>query len=164
MVKLNRYYVNDQWKQIKIRNGVNMPMILDLDEYRAPVNALLPGESIMPDDEALPVTAGTLPASQPTINEELVPELVSMGFSEHGVRKALLATQSNDLEVTMNYILEHMEDTGFNDPIEIVPGVVQTNSTAVSVNMDSVAMLSSMGFTEDQATAALMSTGQDVER
>ena len=171
MVKLNRYYVDDQWRQIKIRNGVDMPEVLDLGGYRSPGDGLLLGETPMPSEEEHFAHAPAAAPSAPYINEDLVPELVSLGFSEHGVRRALQATRSSDLEVAMNYILEHLDDAGFNDPVLSTPlgaaagsATAATAGAAAGVSAEAVDMLSSMGFSADQAAAALLSAGQDVER
>uniref|UniRef100_A0A6S9IZW9 Ubiquitinyl hydrolase 1 n=2 Tax=Heterosigma akashiwo TaxID=2829 RepID=A0A6S9IZW9_HETAK len=46
----------------------------------------------------------------------MVASLVAMGFSENGCRRACLATQNANVEVAMNWVLEHMGDPDFNDP------------------------------------------------
>jgi len=50
------------------------------------------------------------------VDEGLVVQLTSMGFSENGCRRAAIATHNADPETAMNWIFEHMEDADFNDP------------------------------------------------
>ena len=47
----------------------------------------------------------------------LVNQLMSMGFSENGCRRAAIATQNADPETAANWMFAHMDDTDFNDPL-----------------------------------------------
>lgn len=67
----------------------------------------------------------------------------------------------------MNWVLEHMGDADFNDPLP-APSSVGAPSSAVDkgspVNPEALVMLTSLGFTDRQAEAALKATGGDAAR
>jgi ubiquitin carboxyl-terminal hydrolase 5/13 len=51
----------------------------------------------------------------------IVAELMGMGFSENGSKRAALATRNAGSEAAMEWVFSHMEDPDFNDPI-VPPG------------------------------------------
>lgn len=75
----------------------------------------------------------------------------------------------------MNWVLEHMSDADFNDPLP-APGATATATAAASPaagateaacaapDPESLVMLTSLGFTDRQASAALKATGGDTAR
>ncbi|KAJ0412866.1 hypothetical protein ATCC90586_002496 [Pythium insidiosum] len=56
----------------------------------------------------------------PPVNQELLSQLMDMGFGEIRSRKGLLATDSASLEAAINWISEHQEDPDIDDPIKFV--------------------------------------------
>lgn len=68
-------------------------------------------------------------------------------------------------EVAMNWVIDHMGDADFNDPLPD-PGAGGATDAGASAAADpaSLMMLTSIGFTERQATAALKATGGDAAR
>eukprot|EP01035_Chromulina_nebulosa_P019934 gene19934-25897_t len=94
-------------------------------------------------------------------NEDLVNQLSLMGFHENGCRKALIATNNSDIESAMNWIFEHIDDPDFNDPPKSIDNaIISTNH----LSEESILMLSSMGYTHDQAKASLLATDNNIER
>ena len=67
------------------------------------------------------------------------------------------AMQNASAEVSMEWVLAHMEDADFNDPLPSPAAApsAQTAGGAGGADAESVALLSSMGFTDAQAAAAL---------
>lgn len=68
--------------------------------------------------------------------------------------------QNMGTEGAMEWVLGHMEDADFNDPLADPSAASQTppastSATAAEPSAESVMMLSSMGFTDKQAAAAL---------
>ena len=66
---------------------------------------------------------------------------------------------------------EHKEDADFNDPITEPSASASTNAASSNssgsrpaVNEESLLMLTSMGYTTEQCTAALLATDQNIER
>ena len=43
-------------------------------------------------------------------------QLVDMGFSRNGCMRALFETKNSGVEAAMNWVMEHMSDSNFNDP------------------------------------------------
>lgn len=66
----------------------------------------------------------------------------------------LIATLQNaGTEGAMNWVLGHMEDADFNDPL---PNASSSDGAPEgAADPESIMMLVSMGFTDQQATAAL---------
>lgn len=160
VIKLGRYYVDSTWKQVKVDALVPMPEILDLSMYRG--HGLQDREVLMVDNETSTSTE-TVETNTITADESIVMQLMSMGFSENGCRKAAIATLNADVELALNWIISHMEDADFNEPIEssIKKNVVAEN---IGINDESLSMIVSMGYTEKQALAALKTNNNDLER
>jgi ubiquitin carboxyl-terminal hydrolase 5/13 len=107
-----------------------------------------------------------------------------MGFSENGSKRAAVATQNVSADTAMEWVFAHMEDPDFNDPVGVddlmshagtaaagstaaADGVItggNTTAAASATTPESVTMLSSMGFSESQASVALRRSAGDVER
>ena len=108
---MRRYTLDDKtWQPKKIDALVKAPETIDLEFLRS--SGPQPGEELQP--EAAPPPS----AAAPVADEGIVAQLVSMGFSENGSRRAALATNNASADVAMNWVLEHMGDANFNDPIE----------------------------------------------
>jgi ubiquitin carboxyl-terminal hydrolase 5/13 len=134
-----------------------MPEKLDLSEY-TPLG-LADGEV----DLSNSIVTSTTSVEPFVISEDLVGQLVSMGFSENGCRRAAIATNNGDVETAMGWVLEHMDDADFNDAPSL-PTASETAPVTSAIDEDQIMLLSSMGFTTEQATAALMATNSNVER
>lgn len=107
---------------MKVDAAVPMPVDLDLSQYKG--LGPQPGEVLMSDAAGESGSSGSNSSSSATPaatvpDENLVSMLMSMGFSENGCKRAAVATNNtSDVEVAMNWILEHMEDANFNDPFD----------------------------------------------
>ena len=72
----------------------------------------------------------------------------------------------------MNWVLEHMDDADFNDPLPASGAAAASASSSsaaaaageAGVDAEALVMLTSLGFTERQAEAALKATGGDAAR
>lgn len=53
-----------------------------------------------------------LPILPVELNEEIIMQLVLMGFDMEGCKKAVYHTQNQGVEPAMNWVLEHMGDPG----------------------------------------------------
>lgn len=169
MVKMGRYFVGDNWVQQKINARIDVPEELDLSAHRG--SGPQSDERIMSNDT--PAASTTTGAAQVAfeIDEGLVMTLVSMGFSENGCRRAAIATHNADAETAMNWVFEHMEDPDFNDP-PVLPTAgapatdtaSATNSGVAAADPEAVAMLTTMGYSEEQVAAALQATSNNIER
>ncbi|KAK9828649.1 hypothetical protein WJX72_001313 [[Myrmecia] bisecta] len=165
MVQMKRYYVAKDWTARKLEVLVDVPDSLDLEPLRAA--GPQPHEELQPEDGDASGGAAEPPAAPPAVqpDPEIVSQLVGMGFSENGSKRAAVATQNAGAEACMEWVLGHMEDADFNDPL---PAPSATTAAAAGgspeANPESVMMLTSMGFTDQQAGAALKACQGSVER
>ncbi|RHY26524.1 hypothetical protein DYB32_007529 [Aphanomyces invadans] len=150
LVQMRRYYVSDDWTPKKMEVSVPVPESLDLSSFQS--TGKQAHEVLLPDGGDAATSA--LAALEP--DAALVAELVAMGFSENGCKRAALATSNASTEVAMEWILTHMEDADFNSPV--VP-VTRGRSSSDGPSADVVANLTMMGFSEVQAKCALDQTG-----
>lgn len=170
-VSVARFSVGADWLPRKLDVSVEAPVTLSLEHLRA--SGLQPGEAEMPPDPPAGnnTAAGTAPAAlaapaQVTPDEALVAQLVAMGFSENGSRRAAVATGNASAEVSMEWVFAHMGDADFNDPLPAPTTAVSgtAEAAAEAADPEKVAMLEGMGFTARQATAALRATHGALER
>ena len=73
----------------------------------------------------MPAGAANTGTSQP--NDTIVAQLVSMGFSENGSKRAALAVGNSSAEAATNWVFQHLEDADFNDPL---PALGPSTATA----------------------------------
>lgn len=63
----------------------------------------------------------------------------------------MVAVQNAGAEASMDWVLSHMEDPDFNDPLPGANAAEPTEGSAsYKADPEAVSMLSSMGFTEKQ--------------
>jgi ubiquitin carboxyl-terminal hydrolase 5/13 len=108
-------------------------------------------------------------------DDTIVAQLVSMGFSENGSKRAALAVGNSGAEAATEWVFAHMEDPDFNDPLP-APGQQQAAAAggaaggaaaaaaAAGPSAESLEMLGSMGFSERQARGALAACQGSLER
>lgn len=165
VVVLRRYYLADDWTPKKLIASVPVPETLDLEHLRA--RGLQAGEEELPDaptETAETDTSATGPAAI-VPDPAIVAQVVSMGFSENGAKRAAVATQNAGADACMEWVFAHMEDADFNDPLpEATPSGSAGAPQAAEPSAEAVGTLSAMGFTADQAKAALKATGGSLER
>ncbi|MEE6501347.1 hypothetical protein FKM82_004141 [Ascaphus truei] len=107
----------------------------------------------------------------PDIDESSVMQLAEMGFPLEACRKAVYYTGSMGAEVAFNWIIAHMEEPDFAEPL-VIPGSAAVSSTATygqNAMLDQppeeiIALISSMGFQRNQAIQALRATNNNLER
>lgn len=171
VVKLQRYFVDSEWKQRKIDAAVKMPEFLDLSSMRSP--GLQEGETLIAEGGSggsAAVTSEVDVAAARAAEDALTMQLVSMGFSENGCRRAVRNTSSSggDVEVAMNWVLEHMGDADFDTPLEPLGASATSGGTASSepvYDEGTISMLMSFGgFTESRVKKALKETDGNAER
>ena len=157
-VQLQRYDLGPDWQPIKIEVNLDIPETIDLTEYKS----LGPqdGDEIVPEDGP----EGTA-SNQPQISEMALGQLMDMGFSMNGCKRALNAVGGSDVEAAMTWIFEHNMDPDFNDPIP------EPNSSAAPGSSDGLddevvmSIVENLGcFTIDQVRAALKETKGAADR
>lgn len=110
----------------------------------------------MPEDKD---SGGSQPSFTP--NAEAMTQLEGMGFPAVRCEKALYHTGNSNAEDAMNWLFGHMEDADIDEPLKLEEKKGGSGPTA---SPEQIEMLTSMGFTEKQASKALRSTENNVER
>uniref|UniRef100_A0A8C6YR16 Ubiquitin carboxyl-terminal hydrolase n=1 Tax=Nothoprocta perdicaria TaxID=30464 RepID=A0A8C6YR16_NOTPE len=156
--------------------SVEMPDILDINHLRA--RGLQPGEEELPD-VAPPIIIPDDPKDHMMnhfmeyIDESAVMQLAEMGFPLEACRKAVYYTGNMGAEVAFNWIIAHMEEPDFAEPLAISAfgGVDPTAAAGLgAVGLDNqppeemVAIIVSMGFQRNVAIQALKATNHNLER
>jgi ubiquitin carboxyl-terminal hydrolase 5/13 len=139
-------------KKLDICVDVDPEAIFDLESLRGG-KGLQEGETAQPELDEAAAAAAAGPQADPMI----VSALEAMGFPTARCERAALAVNNGSADAAAAWLFEHMDDP---EPPTAPAGA----GGASSVNPDSLAMLTSMGFTETHATAALRATDGDVQR
>ncbi|KAH9525074.1 Ubiquitin carboxyl-terminal hydrolase 5, partial [Bulinus truncatus] len=150
MIQFRKFTVGDDWVPRKLDVSIQVPDELDLSFLR--------GHGLQSGEEELP--AGDSPPEPPMeICEITVGQLADMGFPREGCRKAVFKTKNQGLEAALNWVMEHMSDPDFSDPLEH-PAASKT----FDANPEGIGMLMAMGFNYEQAVKALKATDNNTER
>ncbi|OWZ19888.1 Ubiquitin carboxyl-terminal hydrolase [Phytophthora megakarya] len=161
LVQMRRFYVAEDWTPKKLEVDVKVPEKFSLNRFVS--KGLVDGEEELPEAPVASATNANDASSTPDIADEvLVAQLVSMGFSENGCKRAAIATGNSNAEAAMEWIFSHMEDPDFNDPP--APSGSATKAEADSVDMEHVSNLMAMGFAEPHAKCALKQTDNNPDR
>jgi len=149
VVHLRREVIGAGWVPKKLDCEVPMGD-LDLEHLRKASPGLQPGEKAAPADGE---------AAAPQFDETVVNDLVGMGFPLEACKKAVVNTGNKGAEAASEWLMMHMEDPDFAEPMQ-----APSTGGAAPVDAASVEMLMSMGFGKAVCEKALRSTGGDVER
>ncbi|CAB4055360.1 USP5_13 [Lepeophtheirus salmonis] len=140
----------------KLNVEVLMPDEIDLSCLKAK-GGLQPGEVELEDSPSSRENKNTI-----VPDDAIVSQLASMGFSFEGCKKAVIYTKNSGVEAAMNWVMEHMEDSDFNEPMKEEGDGSASNEFVPSE--ESIATVMSMGFSATQAKHVLKKTDGNVER
>jgi len=159
---VNRYYVGDDWRPTKMDCVVNVPERLNIESMRVDEKKDVDAYELLPEDVDMDANAAAnaAPAAKEiTADDAIVAQLVAMGFSENGSKRAAIATSNASAEVAMEWVFAHSEDPDFNDPpvttMDLSKDVDKTNS----VSVEAISQLESMGFSSAASRTALRVSG-----
>jgi ubiquitin carboxyl-terminal hydrolase 5/13 len=163
-IQMRKFTLAKDWSPVKLDVEIFAPDVIDLNEYRGGYG-LKKGEiELMSDNAAAKVEAVSVEVQ---LNENIVAQLMDMGFSLDGSKRAAYNTREvNDFEAAVNWAVSHMEDADFNNHFEI-PKVQSTKTAATQTfkpDEDSIQFIMGMGFTKQQASKALKETNNNLER
>ncbi|XVF19003.1 hypothetical protein REPUB_Repub11eG0073400 [Reevesia pubescens] len=153
VLHMRKFVMEAGWVPKKLDVYIDVPDIIDISHMRS--KGLQPGEELLP--EAAP--GGEAESSQPVANEEIVAQLVSMGFNQLHCLKAAINTSNAGVEEAMNWLLSHMDDPDIDAPISH-----GAQGAEASIDQSAVDTLISFGFQEDIARKALKASGGDIEK
>ena len=161
-IQMRKFTLAKDWSPVKLDVEILAPDVIDLNEYRGG-NGLKTGEIELMSEEA----ASKAPtAVDVQLNENIVAQLMDMGFSLDGSKRAAFNTKElNDFEAAVNWAVSHMEDSDFNNHFEIPKAKSKTASTQTfKADEESIQFIMCMGFSRQQATKALKETSNNLER
>lgn len=151
VIQLKKFTLREDWVPIKLDVAVEMPDILDIAPLR--------GSGQQPGEESLPELVGN-PPPMPAMDDNVIAQLVDMGFPPDSCKRAIFFTKNTGLENATQWIMEHINDSDFSDPF-LPPGL---ENTGFIPNSEALQFIMSMGFTQEQATKALKATDNNPER
>jgi len=93
-IQVKRFVIGDDWTPRKNNASMQMPLSLDLESLRS--RGLIEGETLLPPEEK------QAQEQQPEVEPDMaiVTQLMSMGFSENGCKRAVIATKNVNADVT----------------------------------------------------------------
>nr|AFK40689.1 unknown [Lotus japonicus] len=148
---MRRFVMEVGWVPKKLDVYIDVPDIIDISHMRSIGHQT--GEELLPDGAPDEEDSNKLVA-----NEEIVSQLVSMGFNHLHCQKAAINTSNVGVEEAMNWLLSHMDDPDIDNPI------AESSETLTNVDQSKVDTLISFGFQEEIARKALKASGGDIEK
>uniref|UniRef100_A0A9J8B372 Ubiquitin carboxyl-terminal hydrolase 13 n=1 Tax=Cyprinus carpio carpio TaxID=630221 RepID=A0A9J8B372_CYPCA len=158
--------------------SIDVPDFLDLNRLRA--TGLQAGEEelpdltppiVIPEDTRDSTTNNSL--ESPEIDESSVMQLAEMGFPLEACRKAVYYTGNMGAEMAFNWIIAHMEEPDFAEPLAVPtymepdlpsPSLPTTSALDNQPPEESISILTSMGFPRHHTIQALKATNNNLER
>ncbi|XP_056270598.1 ubiquitin carboxyl-terminal hydrolase 13 isoform X3 [Pseudoliparis swirei] len=172
VLQIKKFTFGVDWVPKKLDLAIDVPDFLDLSRLRA--IGLQASEEELPD--LLPpimLAEDTRDNSMssidsPEIDEAAVMQLAEMGFPLEACRKAVYYTGNMGTEMAFNWIIAHMEEPDFAEPLTL-PSIMDpgpsTSDSPVSATLlsnlppeESIAILTSMGFPRAHSIQALKAT------
>ncbi|EOY12760.1 PREDICTED: ubiquitin carboxyl-terminal hydrolase 14 isoform X1 [Theobroma cacao] len=153
VLHMRKFVMEAGWVPKKLDVYIDVPDIIDISHMRS--KGLQPGEELLPES----APGSEAESSQPVANEEIVAQLVSMGFNQLHCQKAAINTLNTGVEEAMNWLLSHMDDPDIDAPI-----CHGAQGAGASVDQSKVDTLISFGFQEEIARMALNASGGDIEK
>ncbi|KAF3776247.1 Ubiquitin carboxyl-terminal hydrolase 14 [Nymphaea thermarum] len=151
VLHMRKFVMEEGWVPKKLDVYIDVPDTIDISHMCS--KGLQPGEELLQESDDGERRSGS---AEHLVNEDIVAQLVTMGFSNLHCRKAVINTSSSGVEEAMNWLLSHMDDPDIDDPI--------SEGTNTSVNEAHVSTLISFGFEADLARKALKASGGDIEK
>ncbi|XP_072897234.1 ubiquitin carboxyl-terminal hydrolase 13 [Hemitrygon akajei] len=184
VIQIKKFTFGIDWVPKKLDVSIDMPDLLDVSHLRA--TGLQPGEEELPDISPPIVITDQSKGHLlnhfmeiPEIDESAVMQLAEMGFPLEACRKAVYYTGNLGAELAFNWIIAHMEEPDFAEPLALSGcnelGTTElgqyevglaggASSTKNQPPEEIVAIITSMGFHRSQAIQALKATNNNLER
>jgi ubiquitin carboxyl-terminal hydrolase 5/13 len=165
LVQMQRYTLGPDWTPQKLEVNLDIQEELDLSalKFTGPED----GENLVPIEEDATTPASSTKTS-PQIDEAALSQLMDMGFSMNGCKRALSAVGGSDVEAAMNWVFEHNMDANFNDPLVEEDSAPAAASSSSDTGVDegvAMSLVENLGcFTMDQVRAALKQTNGAADR
>jgi len=149
MVHMKRF-VFSEWVPKKLTIDVDVDKEINLANFQ--------GKGLQGNEKPF---ASAAPAA-PVVNQGMVEQLVQMGFTQNASERAVMAVDNAGVDPAMNWLLAHLEDANINDPLPKPKAAA--NAEVDTSDPDTVANLSSMGFSAERVKFALKQTNNNADR
>ncbi|XP_022874755.1 ubiquitin carboxyl-terminal hydrolase 14 isoform X2 [Olea europaea var. sylvestris] len=151
VLHMRKFVMEEGWVPKKLDVYIDVPDTIDISHMRS--KGLQPGEELLPEggDSGVKLVA----------NEDIVTQLLSMGFNYLHCQKAAINTSNAGVEAAMNWLLSHMNDPDIDDPITKEAKSAPQHSDIDPTKVDT---LVSFGFEEELARKALLASDGDIEK
>ena len=165
ILQIQRYQLGPDWQPMKLEVKLDIPEKIDLNDLRS--SGPQDGEKLVPEEDET-AAAAAAPNAAPEINEGALCQLMDMGFSVNGCKRALTKVGGSDVEAAMNWVFEHNMDPDFNDPLPEPGSAPSAAAGGGDSGVDErvvMSLVESLGcFTPDQVRAALKETSGAADR
>ncbi|KAL8506022.1 hypothetical protein ACS0TY_017035 [Phlomoides rotata] len=151
VLHMRKFLLEEGWVPKKLDVYIDVPDTIDISNMRS--KGLQPGEELLPDGGVTAAEDGGMNAK-----EDIVHQLVSMGFQHLHCQKAAINTFNAGVEEAMTWLLNHTSDPDIDEPI------AKAHKSAPTVDPSKVEILLSFGFEEEIARKALQATDGDIEK
>ncbi|KAM6962866.1 ubiquitin carboxyl-terminal hydrolase 13 isoform 2-T2 [Aplochiton taeniatus] len=183
VMQIKKFTFGVDWVPKKLDLAIDVPDFLDLNRLRA--TGLQAAEEELPDLSPPIVLAEDTrdnsmnSTDSPEVDEVAAMQLAEMGFPLEACRKAVYYTGNMGPEMAFNWIVAHMEEPDFAEPLALPsymePAAVAGESSSGSFSLaaspldnqppeESISILTSMGFPRRHTTQALKATNNNLER
>lgn len=151
VLHMRKFVMEEGWVPKKLDVYIDVPETIDISSMRS--NGIQPGEELLPDSAAGDGEQST----KLLADNDIVAQLVSMGFSQLHCQKAAINTSNSGVEAAMDWLLNHMNDPDIDAPIS-------EHVQNPAIDQSKVDTLVSFGFEDKLARKALKESGGDVEK
>lgn len=151
VLHMRKFVMEEGWVPKKLDVYIDVPEMIDISSMRS--NGIQPGEELLPDSAAGDGEQST----KLLADNDIVAQLVSMGFSQLHCQKAAINTSNSGVEAAMDWLLNHMNDPDIDAPIS-------EHVQNPAIDQSKVDTLVSFGFEDKLARKALKESGGDVEK
>jgi len=163
IVQIQRYELGPDWVPKKLDVNLEISEEIDFNDLKS--TGPQDGEIIVEDDKK--IENSRIVQSKPPIDESAIAQLMEIGFSYNGCKRALVKVGGSDVEAAMNWIFEHNSDPDFNDPLPEDNNATPSTS-GKNDNVDEGVLMSlvdSLGcFTVEQVRFALIECNGAADR
>ncbi|GLT37905.1 hypothetical protein SLA2020_121890 [Shorea laevis] len=153
VLHMRKFVMEAGWVPKKLDVYIDVPDVIDISHMRS--KGLQPGEELLPEG----VPEEEAESRKPVANENIVSQLVSMGFNHFHCQKAAINTLNAGVEEAMNWLLSHMDDPDIDAPISS-----GAQAAEAPIDQSKIDTLITFGFQEELARKALKASGGDIEK
>lgn len=158
MFHMQKYTLDNSWQPKKIECSLDVPEQIDLAHLR--------GKGLQENEQLLSDSGDAAAALEVNFDEQILGQLIEMGFTKDACKRALFRTKSNNVEIALNWLFEHQEDPDFNAPIERElqrNAGKKTGKSKFKASSTGIEAITSMGISQDHAIRGLKETNNNVE-